>query len=1409
MIPTVWKDNLREIKISFPRFLSIFAIITLGVAFFIGIKATGPAMVETSRQYFDAYHLPDGTVLSTGGLDDSDLEILADHPGAEWLPMKSITTNLRPGTETAKVFTFDGKESTDFFKVVEGRMPETTNEIALDAKFLELINHSAEEPIHLGDKVTLEQPDTYEVAVEDNEPDTSKENDSVGLKAPEFVETEFTVVGFVNTPLYFERISRGMGTVSVFAVVVEEAIVGDIYTEAYFWLNDAREYEAYSDEYNELLEQNQLAVEERLNGQPLARLNALRHDLSKLIQSGQDELDDGYQQLDDASESLSKASKDLEEGWQEYFEGLVEIANAQQEISDGKVELETAQTELQTGWAEILKNETLLNENEATYQAGYQDYVTGLSVFEAGIQSAEAEIAAGETELANAKVILDESLVQLEQAESEIALGRQEIAAAKQTILDEWFAQTSMEFDSVDDLLVYLEQQEASLAQLYEELEKQLEELPQRYDTVRQELASIEAALTAIGMSNQDLIEEQATALTEIEVLNTQIENSEVQLVSEQIELNRLTDEEANLIAKLAVTPPTLPGTPDPETGEETEVVPNPAYLALQQEIATIQADISLQQNVINEILQQQNTAQVNVSSLQQRLIEIDALLLTNENQFETLTEEQVILESQLEILEDSLKEENIAKLNEQLAELKSQRDIIQEQLEQLREAVRQISAPEEELDAAEQELAAGWEQYDSGYAEYEQGIRELEVGRETLEMERTTGQQQLDEALLELQSGREALDDGYAQIEVAKQQLIEGENQLAEALESLQAGEAELNQGQVELAEGYVSLTEGTQVLRSNELSFQEESEEALAELEQGQADLDEAKNELAELEQPIYYVTVRQDAEAYASVYENAEKLNVISNIFPVFFFAIAVLVTFTTVKRMASEQRNYMGTMKQMGYPNHIILSKFVFYAGVASVMGVIAGTIIGYQLFPGLIVNAYNSLYYFDDIYLVYSPIVVLLVAIIALSCAIGPAILTPLSILRSKPAQLLQPEPPKAGQTIMLERIGWLWGILSFKRKMTIRNLLRYKGRNTMTLVGIAGCTMLIATGFGISDTVSIIVDKQFGEIQTFSSMMFLSEDYSEDELLEFRAELHQDERFDDAVPLMTQTLETNQADQAVQAITVVVPLVEEEYFAEFVHLHQRKQPDALLQLDEAGPIFTERIAEYLGVESGDSIQLVDDKQQTYDIPIGTIAENYISHYVYLSPKQYEEIFYKKPTINTFFMKYEDKDQHEIERALSEDDRVMTVVNLNSIEQTASESMGSLGFITLVLIVAAAGLAFIVIYNLTNINIAERMRELSTIKVLGFYNREVSMYIYEEILVLTVMGSLIGLVLGRVLTYLILKQMQLNNLLFYPVVHLDSYIISAGLTFVFSSVVMLFMHRKLKNIDMVEALKAVD
>lgn len=1445
MNSTVWKDNLREIKHSFPRFLSIFAIISIGVAFFVGIKATGPAMTETSVQYFEKYHLPDGKILSTGGINESDLDILAEQHGISWLPMKSFDSNLKPGTETAKIFTYNPQAPEHFFKTVQGRLPEASNEIALDAilmnELLEATDQSldessaeatsseqSDESFRLGDVVTLEQPSNFkeasidEVTGEVNNAETvvkadasSEDSNSLNVEGPHLLETEYVVVGFVETPLYFERITRGPGTVSAFAVVPEENVAGDIYSEIYYWVDEAAAYDAYSEEYDAITLESKLAIEDSLNGQPLARLNEMRQDLTQLISDGHQEISDAYSEIRQGGRLLSEGRQELSIGWLEYYDGQEEIFDGQIQLMNGREELMDNQTALRQGWSDIEVNQSLLLANEATYQAGLTEYYAGLTAFEEGISAAEVELVAGEQELVSADQALEVGRLELVSGQTQIDEGRAQLVAARQQLLDELNQQVPAGFDNPEAGLAYLEELVISIDDLVQTIEADLTNLPEQLVTLGEELSMIQAEMTQLETNNETLIARQTELENGLDAQAAEVMRLSERVGIDETELSRLVGEAAKLEESLLATPATLPGELNPETGEIGEAISNPAYLALQAQLIESQQQVEQQRLLLTEAQTNLASAETLLASSQAELAEVLLLIETNQTQIDSLRQSQDAKIAEIEIVQNLWADVDQEAVQQQIDELLASQTDIEAQIQQLTEAIEQMQAAETELNLSQTEIDEGWAEYAAGLAQYETGLASLNAGRLQLENERLTGQSQLALAQAELEAGRQSLDDASVQLEEGRYKLLDGQAQLAKGQVELQEAKQELQHGKRLAYEGYLELRDGELDYSENELKLLDESTAGRVELAEAEDDLSTAQAELKTLEGPIYYVNGRDTIQAYESLYENAEKLDIISNIFPVFFFAIAVLVTFTTVKRMGSEQRNYMGTMKQMGYPTYVILSKFVIYAGLASIAGVVFGIIIGYQVFPPVIMNAYNIMYYLDEQVVVNSNSVNIIVALIALSCALVPAIITPINILKTQPALLLQPEPPKSGKKILFERITWLWNALSFKRKMTIRNLLRYKGRNSMTLFGVAGCTMLILTGYGISDTISGIVDQQMTEIQTFNSMLYLDDQQDISEVESFMTELTDNPDISDYVPIHTEQIETNSSDKVNQAISIVVPLHEDGSsekgdLTDFIALRRREEADVPLDLTEEGPILTERIAEYVGLKEGDVLQLKDDTEKTFEFEVGAITEHYIGHNLYLSPADYQAQFLKEAQPNAFYIKYADGvNSRQLEKDFADDDRILTLLNLETVASQAGQSLGSLDIITIVLIVSAASLAFVVLYNLTNINIAERMRELSTIKVLGFYNREVSMYIFEEILVLTSIGTLIGLGLGNLLTSFLMKMMQPNNLLFYPIIYWDSYLISAALTFLFSSIVMLFMHGKLRNIDMVEALKAVD
>lgn len=1388
MNKVLWKDNLSEIKKSWPRFLSILLIMLLGVAFFVGIRATSPSMIETTRQFYERYDLPNGQVLSTLGLEETDVEMLRAQ-GLVVNPLKAFDTTLSPLNVRVKVYPYTNQ---DYFFAVEGELPTKAGEIALDMRY-----RNGEYKI--GDEVMLESSVNTE-AIE-------------GMQAPYLRQTSFRITGFVDSSLYFSKISRGVTNVNGIVLVNEQDVLGDLYTEILYWVPQAKNKRAYSSEYNEIMEEVSNQLEQLFSDRPDIRLSALKSKLQDKIEKGATEIQDGYAELKSAEEKLADAQRELMNGRYQYAQGLKELIAGKQQYQEGEAKIADGEFAYQEGLNELESKTEVLNLAEQSYQEALSKAQTGQATFDTEILTAEKKLSDANTHLKEAQSKLELSKTELDTGLTALLSGETSLKENKDSLLaglkanipnlevnltalkaqaetDQLDVQTKEEVlanlsNEPELTLIYLRQQLSRLTTTKVDLEAKITAAPEQLDAVNSGLTEIETGLQTLS-ENLLPIETAETELnTTITTINESVAQTvqlETTLVSQVDQLSTQITDTQNQLAQL--------------------LSDDPNYTVVEAQLTSLQGALTQAESDLANAIQTKVALEQNLTALNEQLSILHTqkeALITQQNELQT---KQTELLTQKTGLEQLLSDETQA----QLDQLVVSETTLSTQISTLETAISELATAETQLSQSKAQLEAGQKAYDEGLAAYQQGLADYQVGESELATKRVSAQQELDNGWTALNTAREQLDEGWAQRQNGLDALLTASTELEQGRTELQEAQQEIQEGETELADALQKLNDGQSEYFENLEKFKQEKYKAQNELSAGEVKLSDVRRDLEKLEAPTYFINLRDSFDSYDNLYDNANQIYQISTIFPLFFFGIAVLVTFTTIKRMASEQRNYMGTMKQMGYSNGAILSKFVFYAVLATLIGTVIGIEIGYRIFPSVIMNAYNNLFHFDQPVIVRSHQLNLFVTMIALLCALVPSIWTPLRILRAKPAQLLQPEAPKAGKKIMLERIPFIWQRLSFNRKMTIRNLLRYKGRNLMTLLGVAGCTMLIVTGFGISDTIADLVDTQFRQLQTYDAMVYLSEEVSENRTTEIEMEISNTSGVNEQIPLHLDTWQTK-SDMAVQSVSIVVPLSD---YHDFINIHERQTPEKKLDLPSIeGVVISERLAEYVNVQVGESLILTKDGHEV-SLPIQAITENYIGHYVYLSPQNYEKYFVESPTVNSLFVKFASDTNHaEIEERITNIEDVATIVNLYGLEAKVQETMGSLNVITIVLVVSAAALAFVVLYNLTNINVSERLRELSTIKVLGFYNHEVSLYIYDEILILTVIGTAIGLGLGVLLNVYILKTIQMPNLFFYPQVKWPSHVLSAVMTFIFSSVVMLVMHQKLKRIDMVEALKAVE
>lgn len=650
-----------------------------------------------------------------------------------------------------------------------------------------------------------------------------------------------------------------------------------------------------------------------------------------------------------------------------------------------------------------------------------------------------------------------------------------------------------------------------------------------------------------------------------------------------------------------------------------------------------------------------------------------------------------------------------------------------------------------------------------------------------------------LAEGQKELTSGLQKLADGQKTIETETEKVDTQIKQLTQQGLSSEMLPAELKEAQNKLAQ------------EADKIADQQH------ELEIKQSELEESQNLFDKLSAKDNIYTNRKDDAAYKEYQDNADRLSSIATVFPVFFFLIAALISLTTMTRMVDEKRGEIGALKALGYTNWEISQKFIVYAITASITGSLLGLVVGYHVFPTIIYNAYGSLYNLPELIITYYWSYSIQSVVVALLCTVVSALVVLRVDLLSTPATLLRPKAPKPGKRILLERIPWLWRRMNFNQKVTARNLFRYKQRMLMTVLGIAGCAAMIVTGFGIRDAIGDIVDIQFSRIWHYDATVVLNDDVTKDGGKDYRAQRDEISNVNDHLALAQKTVTVEKKGVNSQDVTLDVP-EKNKNLADFVTFKDRKTGESY-HLDQDGVIINEKLAKLFDVKSGDQLKIVDSNNREYQVKVSHIVENYALHFMYLTPEYYEKIFAEKPEYNVDLLKFKKELSETQEKKLAQDlmnsENVMNVTYTSAIGKQMDDTMGSLNIVVWVLIVSAALLAFIVLYNLTNINISERIRELSTIKVLGFYDREVTLYVYRENNILTILGILLGSVLGKLLHNFVLKTAEVDMMMFPPIIHPISYLYAALLTILFSLIVMWFMHQKLKHVDMIEALKSVD
>ena len=1351
------KEFWMEIRKSKSRFISILLIVALGVAFFSGIQASSPDMRYSGDAYYDESSLMDIKVVGTMGLTSDDVSSIESIDGIESAEGAWSTDVMCGEGQKQKVLHIESiNDTVNKLDVQEGRLPEKSGEIFLDSTF------ASSNEYKVGDKVALRE-----------------EGDS-----PVLVTTEYTVVGTGRSPLYisFNRgnTTLGTGEVNGFGYVLPEDFDQEIYTQIYVTVHGAKGLTSYTDGYENLIAKIKDRVENIADDRCQIRLAAVKADAQEEINDAQKKLDDGKKEADeklaDAKEELDKGEKDLEDGRKEYEDGKSQLEDAKTELADGKKQLEDAKTELADG-----KNQ---------------------------LEDAKAQLADGKSQLESARSQLSSSKSQLDTARSQLDDGWSQVNAAKAQLAD-----GQAQLDSAQ------KQVTSGLAEL-EENQKTLDENKAKLADGK---AQIEAGEQQLEAAKQTLTTKQSEldqSKAEIIAGQQQIESTRTQL---NVQKQQITDGLSQVSA----------GEAQLQDGISALESAKAQLMELQSQLEIVRASYKAALENPDASQEEIDILAAQVSALEEQEAAVTQQIQASEAQIESQRQQLAATRSELEsglaTVEDGLSQlsQKESELNAGLEQITAGQAQIDAGWIQIQEQENTLAASKAEIEAGEQELEKGQKQLKAAKKKLNKAQKEIDSNAETL----AAGQAELDANVAKLNdneaqyaSGLEQYNSGARQIAENEAKLTSGEQEIAENEAKLADGEKEIADNEKKLADGEKEITDnvkklqdaakdlkkGEKDLADGKKEYEDAKKDAEDEIAENQQKLDDAKKELEDLEMPEWMVTDREDLPEYTDYGDNADRLRNIGQVFPVIFFLVAALISLTTMTRMVEEQRTQIGTLKALGYKKSAIAAKYICYAFFATLLGSVLGMLIGEKIIPYIIITAYGIMYHnvANTISIDYQPGFALIASAASVVCTVGATLFASGKELQETPASLMRPPAPKEGKRVLLERLTFIWKHLSFSWKSTIRNLFRYKKRLIMTVFGIAGSMGLMLVGFGIQDSISDIAAIQYRELQHYDGMVIEDSDATEEEHAELFEYMKENEQIAHCNRVQMTKISAPKGSSSVSIYLFVPESLSE--FARDVTLKNRITGETY-ELTDEGAAISEKTASLLGLKVGDMIPLKKGDKE-YKVRVAVITENYMSHYLYMTPRVYEQTFGEKPEYENIVFTMQEDCKDDLEMAGS---RILANPGALSISYTSSlasqvdRMLSTLDAVILVLIVSAGMLAFVVLYNLNNINITERQRELATLKVLGFYDGEVSQYVLRENVILTVLGIMFGAVFGILIHRYVITTVEVDAVMFGRNIKPLSFLYSGILTSIFSIVVNGVMHFKLKTIDMVESLKSVE
>lgn len=777
---------------------------------------------------------------------------------------------------------------------------------------------------------------------------------------------------------------------------------------------------------------------------------------------------------------------------------------------------------------------------------------------------------------------------------------------------------------------------------------------------------------------------------------------------------------------------------------------------------------------------------------------QINSGINTLNNTLKDLEESKALVEDVLSALNKvnvTLENANIA-LKQYEEELKTatgqDAEILKKKIEELKNNINYLNSQKQELEAygiTEEKLN-----------QINNGINECKTQKSELEKQIQTINTELENAEAQIVAGQNKITEGRNKLEASKAELA---NKKAETNQKFKNAEKEIADGKKKIEDSKKEIADG-------EKELAEKKEEFKTKIADAEAKLIDAREKVNDIENAKWYILDRYNNPGFNSYTQDAGNVEKLGQAFPIVFFIIATLISLTTMSRMVEEERVEIGTLKALGYNKIQIMSKYIIYSLLASIIGGIIGAIFGLKFFPTIIISMYQMMYDITNIVIEFNWYFASLGVGIMTLCIVGSTIYTANKELEATPAEMMRPKSPKAGKRVLIEKIPFLWNRFNFTQKVTLRNMFRYKKRFLMTVVGICGCTALILAGFGLKDSVSKIMDYQYVDIYDYDMLIGLKNTLTDEEITATITNLQAKEEIEKVVPIYMSS-ETAK-HEGIEEKTQIFVVDSSKNLSDVVRLKDVKTGENLT-LNDDEIIITDKLAQLLDVKKGDTITMIDSDDNEYSIKVGAITEHYISHYIYMTDNLYQKIHNEKASRNVLLTKYTNEINENEEYTLSEeilkDSKIASITLTRNLMNTMNDTLSAMNLVVYVLIISAGLLAFIVLYNLSNINISERIRELATIKVLGFYDKEVYNYVTREIILLTIIGIFFGLIFGYFLNSFILGTCEIEILRFKRIILPQSYVYATVITIVFTYIVNFMTYFSLKKINMIESLKSVE